>query len=1082
MATNPYSGRSSSPTGDVNGSTGLTKKQEEMGQTRNPYGVTMNAPKAPSTGVEQQTQSPFEQKQKMEGQNKQYQQNKATTESNQQMNELNAKLGQGALEVQAAVNKFLSAPTQGADIRGTNTASFDAASKQWGVTTALDDTKKLDPIIAEKTAQQAGVTGSAAFKDIWGVDPVTGDMTPVSYQDYIKKQVASGTIGGFNEVGKDAKVNHMMQLVAQLNALDQAGMADSPQYTALQNMITREDDQGLVAGLVRAKQKFNRLTGKDDYGKRLTYSGDAGGKEYTVGDIGGLKAGTIKSEVEKGVLDPASTGLFSGDWGATTRREADTESAEYKAAAEHEKQLNQEVYTAGKSWANKWASDLQAKANVIMPKLKAIAPTIKAELEKQGAIGAEGLAWFEAASSGDLVTVMTNAVLDPTSGLLPEQRKILGKYLGDLLGDPNYVEKGQLATWMDQLNTKGFFMAEDGRTEVKPTPAQKMDILNILYNPGLSDADKMTRVQNKFKEVASTQQNSLENAMESVNRGLVGFDDAVKTVTDSTTKSIASYSGSALEELAREHYGVTDKEWESLDAGARAARIQGLIKANPNIIKEIQASEAEHLKTKVKEQAQRQASIYLQDVESIKSQYGAAITASQQMADQLRNIQIDPNADRNIAEYGAQKDALLAKGNLTPTERAQVTNLEIAIANASAPARQKAAIQAAMASISAEASRANAKMGELQKKADEIVKASNEFSIQMAKPQTIIKASLLMAKNLGLDSLASDIGYRKGYDAQQGYISLNRAGDLPNVDPTSVEGAGTYDYGANMNAAAAKGIEDSSKIQIQNPVAIPGVPAAPAVATPAPAPLADRFQGRERTEVNKGPAEKLAPKETVPNQYGPDYPAMDPSATEQEHLEAAVKAQVDKNRETNASAESAITNQNKERIIDQYGGSAGPKDTPASAAGKSIWDKLSDQQKQQARNEAARKVEEARSIWERLGSLAGVTKPPEVTENDIYSAAVDVVADNMTNNQMAQDTPAADPDEEARLIQQAIEGAADTRLPPVTPTSQAEKDDIKSKADAKADQEKADQDKFDKENQDQANKDADNEAGTGKKK
>ena len=587
------------------GTPGKTKKQSEMERSRSPLAnnalnsADENSPDFAKQATENR-QTSKEAAAKTGGTDKQYNQAASVNTIDPATRDLNAKLGQGSLSVSAAVNKFLSSPTQagfnsdlgvkysgGKDV--TTTVPTIDASGNLVDTTATTTTPgsfnitgkaSFDQTVSEEEKQKQlnALRDTEGFKASFKQGP-DGRWIPKTFAEIAQDGINNGEIGSYTALDKAKKTDHLMLLLKQLQGLEDAGMGNSSEAQAIQSTIMNEDEDGVVAGLIMAKDKYKRLTGVADAGKNLSWSGDKGSKTFNVADIANLTSADISKEMSSALKDPAGGGLFGGDWAETMLKDIDTESSEYKLSSDREKKLNEDVFKAATGFLDKWGKQFTEQDVIVNKTLGDLAPKIIEELRKSGA-GEEAIAWFQTASKGDLAKALREAIYDKNSGLGADQRAQLEKYLGELTGQTTDATRkgGMIASWMTQLQKTGAFTDEDGK-EVKPNADQKMDILNILNNSTLTDEQKAAALEKKFTDIAINQNAKLTTAMGEVLKGNATIKQASEQMLAGMVASMASIAGSKLEEIIQKKLGV-GKEVTGKDMAT-------LITANPQLVDEV---------------------------------------------------------------------------------------------------------------------------------------------------------------------------------------------------------------------------------------------------------------------------------------------------------------------------------------------------------------------------------------------------------------------------------------------------------------------------------------------------------------
>jgi hypothetical protein len=487
---------------------------------------------------------------------------------------------------------------------------------------------------------------------------------------------------------------------------------------------------------------------------------------------------------------------------------------------------------------------------------------------------------------------------------------------------------------------------------------------------------------------------------------------------------IASYSGSAIEELARERYGIEDKDWAGLDATAKAMKMKQFIDSNPNIIKEVQQSAASEIMKRVTDEAEQQAKQYESEVSQIQGTHipqaatqSAALTA-QRDAYLKEKAELEP---QQAAAQATQEEIEAKTGfNIslaTPTDAARYNNAINTILRYRGLGAQIAAMDSSLQQISTLQQDAQNKTVELANKAAQARSAAQAFVFKVGTPQSIISSSLKIAKQLGIADMESGanqvVGATMGFDKNaDGNLELNRASAIP--AHKSLE-TGNYTYGSDINTAAGKAEQEAAKLNIERKIQeIPVAPPTPAaVVTPPPVAPATPPSALDRFDTGVFKDRSREPKEIPETDWTlEDYrrAGLNPPPGMEKQ---AVEEQSKKNNETMNSAEQGMTEDNKNKMKDQY--------TPAE-----IREGLSPKELQAAENLAQEKANADRSIYDKIMGKQAV--PTEQQKND---ALYDVAAERMTTSQLGtsySDRDTTQPGmtaEEQNLYEQALKGGSD---------------------------------------------------------
>ncbi len=604
LATNPF--KSLFGNKSLTDSQGLTQKQKDSEAGVHPSNGGFSQPEPKPDFAQEATktkQTPPQTSEVMQGTTSATKQGASTTAVDPVVADMNARLGQASLAVKAAMGKFLGGGVS-ADVKSTQSVNYvpgTAGTATVGTTPGTaavpgsfqisGDTSWDSEAAAKLKAEELQkIKDSADFKMAFKID-AQGNVTPKTFDDVIKERIASGEIGSYGDVTTDQKLDHMFLLAKQLKAMEAAGRGDSAEAQAIQQTIDQEDDTGAMAGLQMATRKFNQLTGQAQSGN-LEWSGDEGSEAKNVADITSLTTSQLKDEIDSAMKDPASGGLFGGDWALNMQKEVDRESSEFKLSSSREKELNDNILQASQAYLDDFSTQFSAQDKEINTQLSSVGPAIQAAVK-----GTAGEAWFEQAAKTGLAAAFRAAVYDPESGLAEDQRKILEKYLGGLTGEgaDSFRENGLLSKWMKEISTTGSFTGEDGK-KVSPNADQKLEILNILSDKSLDAAGKKKALTEAFAGVAREQNGKLTSALSDVVSGNKTLGEATKQMISGSTDSILSFSGSKTEEAVMSILGIKDDAaWKAMTPEARSRAMSAAIIANPQLTQSLIQEESARL-------------------------------------------------------------------------------------------------------------------------------------------------------------------------------------------------------------------------------------------------------------------------------------------------------------------------------------------------------------------------------------------------------------------------------------------------------------------------------------------------------
>lgn len=550
-------------------STGLTAKQQDMSTARNPMNfnqqnvVTPTGEKAPPLPQQQDIQK------------------QQAAQANVQ--EMQKKLGNATYSVQGLVNKFLTQGTEQVKLAGaTPQYKFNQATGQNEVSNITPSEADVSSVVAEKMGQIEEIKQAAA--PYYSKDTKTGKWEKKSLPTTLREL---NHYDSLDSTGK-AQVDQLIGLASMINEYESRGQGGSAEAVALQQQLQQLDKNGIVSGMYKAIDDYNKFAGKAPSDKGMTWYGDTGSEGLSLQDILNMDQTKVESEIKNAIA--SSQGIFGGDYELGLKRQLDTESAEAKAGQQQELEYRNQLNSAAKTYFGDIQAEITKNATAIQDAFKQAAPTIisglKADTSSSGRAALEFFTQLSDADPTEFSDLINSLLYDPSSGLQRSQRAAIEEYIGSIV--PGVTSKGgKIGSWLNELSTQGY-VDVDG-TKVELNAEEKYNVLNMLKN------NNTEGIKNIF-----------ENAFMRAN---ISFDDALKKMSDtknapaaiagfadSMVKSLSTFALSKTADAVRKSLNISDLDWNNISQEERNTVIADRLKQNPKLLMEsVQATATQQL-------------------------------------------------------------------------------------------------------------------------------------------------------------------------------------------------------------------------------------------------------------------------------------------------------------------------------------------------------------------------------------------------------------------------------------------------------------------------------------------------------
>lgn len=596
---------SKKPVGEA-GADGLTNKQLDMSTARNPMNFNQQNVAEP-----QGEKPPLPQ-----------QENKEKAQAAQQnVTEMKKKLGGAAYKIQGLVNKFLTQGTEQVRTKMTQPTYKLGADGKYTVSNLTPDEMDLSAVTAEKMAEIENIKREAA--PFYEKDP-TGKWQKKSLSSTVRDLNHYETL---DSTGKE-KVDELIGLASMINEYETKGQGDSAEALALRQQLQDMDRTGAVSGMYSAIEEYRKFAGETPEDEGMSWYGDEGSEGTSLLDIMNMDNEKVASEIKKAVV--ASSGLFGGDYELGLKRALDTESAEAQAAQKEEVDFRNQLMDASKVYIGDFQKKFSDNATNIKSAFDTSAPSIIAELKKDGSPnGQAALEFFTQlhSSSPENFSQLINTLLyDPASGLQRSQRKVLQEYIGNITGDKG---GGELGEWLNDLGTLGYITVDDPKN-----PGQEKNIeLNAEEKYNVLTSMK----SNKPEEVKKIFENALLrneiNLNEILSQTLPKGDvkGAVNAFSKSISDSLKTFVGSKTEDAVRKTLNIDDATWNGYSREQKSTIIADALRQNPKMLMmEVEGTAKRQLDNFKKSTAEVTANIdtFLKDVDNKKVKIQAAIDSA----------------------------------------------------------------------------------------------------------------------------------------------------------------------------------------------------------------------------------------------------------------------------------------------------------------------------------------------------------------------------------------------------------------------------------------------------------------------
>lgn len=554
----------------LGGLSGLTRKAREMSYARNPLNnneLNLDSMERKQGVVAQSEQAKVTQQTTGRG-DAARQQRSAQDYQQQQTQQLQGAMGTLGLQLQAAINDFTSG-------QGASTASAtmgEAAAPHlddkgnWVMPTSGEQVSAgLTDVLAEKQAQQQVLRSKAG-------ELFDSSGQPKDFEDVLAK-FADQNGDGVIDANEEAFLQKSFGIVNAIRRLQEVNPS-SPEADALRMQLSLEDRDGMVSGLMAAMERYDRVTG-------LKVSG-ADAEEYKLRDLLSMGEDELKAELERAV--EGSSGLFGGDFEVSLGRQVDESARQYRSAAKEDVAVMNEMTDEAEAWLGEYEGAFEAQRGKLNTMFAGAAEGIVADLDAmkerlskpqtiRGPTGirvqlpAQDTAWIDRAKqwfvdmqesvkngSTDFATVVQQ-MLSSTSGIAPEARAMLEKWVGQTIGE-DAVQKGKIADLVKRISETGMLVDEDGNP--KPvTSGQKMQIAHIMADETMTSAQKSEAIQAVVEQASGKLGADLKSDSKYISELIEDGDmtSALDSFRKAMVGSLRDFQGSLIDQFKKEATG-----------------------------------------------------------------------------------------------------------------------------------------------------------------------------------------------------------------------------------------------------------------------------------------------------------------------------------------------------------------------------------------------------------------------------------------------------------------------------------------------------------------------------------------------
>jgi len=503
--------------------------------------------------------------------------------------------------VAAKMNQFLSGGDTSQlalDLPSEAKPYWDEATKSWKVPELGEDIYDVGAIAGQKAQQAAALKDEFSpymeYTDIGGQTVARAK----SFEDVLS-QFADTNNDGVIDQQEQKYLDEAFQIAQMIQRLEKINPR-SAEAAALRDQLEMADDKGLVSGIYRALDQYERVTGEE--GKGVTMYGGLGQEDLNLENIINLSTGKMEQELLKALTGQES--FFTGDF------ESELTSNRLRTQAERNLAFDAQTRTAISGAAEDWASttsdtfdNYREKINTgflnAVEKIPAVFDTIRADMEARGEDTAPldaALQWFDDISSGeqDPATAIYELLSDPENGLAVNQRKMIADWIGQATGDNTATQAGLLAGILNSISQTGTIntQIENDKGEMEDVVVEFSDkdrikIAQILGNDALSSEQKTSAinqlVQTKIGEHISSI-GDVNKIKEYVDEG--SFEAGLDAFVMSLVQSLNTFNKSATEHFYNEVMKDRGTEFtEGMEEGGDARDF-----TDPAMIESVQAA------------------------------------------------------------------------------------------------------------------------------------------------------------------------------------------------------------------------------------------------------------------------------------------------------------------------------------------------------------------------------------------------------------------------------------------------------------------------------------------------------------
>lgn len=393
-----------------------------------------------------------------------------------------------------------------------------------------------------------------------------GDQTVAqakSFQDVLS-QFADLNGNGVIDPEEERYLNDSFEIAKMIQRLEKLNPYSS-EAAALREQLTMMDQQGLVSGIYRAMDQYNRLVGEE--GKGAEFYGDIGTDALNLEKLVNMTTQDLENELMRSLT--GQTTIFGQDFASAL--------TENRVRSNLEKSLAFDIETrnafvdAARDWGNAIDTQLSEYRDTInqafasaSERLPEYFESIRSELEARGEPTEPldaAMQWFDdlTQDSGpdDIGKALQEILSDPDNGLATNQRMQIAKWIGAATGNEEAGNAGIVKAALDSLANTGQITVQmpqpDGTQStqvVNITDTDRLNIAKILADPNITEDGKneaIARLVNKRIDEKLQSAGDIEAIGKYFSDG--NFQAGLDAFTESIVRSLATFSESATKQV-----------------------------------------------------------------------------------------------------------------------------------------------------------------------------------------------------------------------------------------------------------------------------------------------------------------------------------------------------------------------------------------------------------------------------------------------------------------------------------------------------------------------------------------------------